>query len=333
MKKKRVHLTAISLILSLITLVSCSFTFDAGVSGNVYEKNNTTPYSGAYVYAYTSESERDSDYNRWFNIQKGEAYGGLDGDGYPVKDTAPFTPNPNYNVFSTQTDADGAFTVSKIVWNTSSPIWGKDNDRTKLYMMYYSPDATLLKDNQVYSIVSGSTNQAKIRANLKKCFITFPGISSYIRDKSSKEPDEDIKNSEYGRILDDGRKIALYVHDGNAVGNEWREIQLKQQTRSVSKDPTQGDTYITHGNFTNLGKNARLKLIYDPNNDYGYIKYYIRDVSDNITTGGVKADWYNNRRYTQAFEYTSDATTGMPEIDRSKDSGTYGMYNSEPILQ
>ena len=333
MKKKRVHLTAISLILSLITLVSCSFTFDAGVSGNVYEKNNTTPYSGAYVYAYTSESERDSDYNRWFNIQKGEAYGGLDGDGYPVKDTAPFTPNPNYNVFSTQTDADGAFTVSKIVWNTSSPIWGKDNDRTKLYMMYYSPDATLLKDNQVYSIVSGSTNQAKIRANLKKCFITFPGISSYIRDKSSKEPDEDIKNSEYGRILDDGRSIALYVHDGNAVGNEWREIQLKQQTRSVSKDPTQGDTYITHGNFTNLGKNARLKLIYDHNNDYGYIKYYIKDVSDDITIGGVKADWYNLRRYTQAFEYTSDATTGMPEIDRSKDSGTYGMYNSEPILQ
>ena len=200
-------------------------------------------------------------------------------------------------------------------------------------MMYYSQDATLLKDNQVYSIVSGSTNQAKIRANLKKCFISFPGISSYIRDKSSKEPNEDIKNSEYGRALDDGRIIALYVHDGNTADNEWREIQPVQQTRSVSKDPTQGDTYITHGNFTNLGTNARLKLIYDPNNDYGYIKYYIKDVSDNITIGGVKEEWYNLRRFTQAFEYTSDATTGTPEIDRSSNSSIYGMYKDEPSLQ
>lgn len=331
MKKKRVHLTAIGLILSLITLVGCSFNFDAGVSGYVYEKDDTTPYANAYVYAYTSKSERDRDYNRWLNIQKGAAYDGLDDDGYPKKDTAPFTPNPDYNVFSTQTGTDGSFTVSKIVWNTSSPVWGKDNDRTKLYMMYYSKDATLLKDDQVYSIVSGSTNQAKIRANLKKCFITFPGVTSYIRDMGPKESNEDIRKAEDGRPLDDGRTLALYVHDANSPENGWTEIKSYKTTAATENSPTSGDTYYTHGNFTSLGRNARLKLIYDDSADYGYIKYYIEDKSANIS--GNKADMYNNRKFTNSFTYASNGTSDVPTIDRSKTTGDSGMYATAPTLQ
>lgn len=323
MKKKRVHLTAICLILSLISLVGCSFNFDAGVSGYVYEKDDTTPYANAYVYAYTSKSERDSDYNRWLNIQKGDAYGDLDLDGYPNKDTAPFTPNPDYNVFSTQTGTDGSFTVSKIVWNSSSPVWGKDNDRTKLYMMYYSKDATLLKDSRVYSIVSGSTNQAKIRANLKKCFITFPGVTSYIRDMGPKEVDEDIRKVEDGRPLDDGRTLALYVQDANS-GNGWTEIKSYKTTAAIENSPTSGDTYYTHGNFTSLGRNARLKLIYDDSADYGYIKYYIKDISADIL--GNKTGMYNGRRFTKSFTYASNGTSDTPKIDRSKTTGDSGMY-------
>ncbi|MDD6957292.1 MAG: hypothetical protein PUI45_02630, partial [Spirochaetales bacterium] len=234
----------------------------------------------------------------------------------------------DYNVFSTQTGTDGSFTVSKIVWNTSSPVWGKDNDRTKLYMMYYSKDATLLKDDQVYSIVSGSTNQAKIRANLKKCFITFPGVTSYIRDMGPKESNEDIRKVGDGRPLDDGRKLALYVQDANSVrdpnpDNKWIEISQKT-TAAIENSPTSGETYYTHGNFTSLGRNARLKLIYDDSADYGYIKYYIKDVSEPIS--GNKVDMYNSRRFTKSFTYASNGTSDTPKIDRSKTTGDSGMY-------
>lgn len=348
MKKKRVHLTAIGAIFSILTLVGCSYNFDAGVSGSVYEIDDKTAYPNVYVYAYTSESERDADYNRWLNLQNSDKdaeehdkkYGGLDDKGDPVKDTAPFRPNPDYNVFSTQTATDGSFTVSKIVWSTSTPIWGRDNDRTKLYMMYFNKDAKLLKDPEVYSVVSGSNNQAKIRANLKRCFVTFPGVAGHIRDKSKVDAstETDIDNREQGRDLDDGRKIALYVYDANVKAktpSEWPGDPISTvTTKSTETSSTNQDkVYYTHGNYSRLGVNQRLKLIYDNSSDSGYILYYIKDASDDISEPSGKEDMYNSRRCSVILKYTTDGTgDSESQFDRSKTSGNSALSASKPEI-
>ena len=146
-----------------------------------------------------------------------------------------------------------------------------------------------------------------------------------------KESNEDIRKAEDGRPLDDGRTLALYVHDANSPENGWTEIKSYKTTAATENSPTSGDTYYTHGNFTSLGRNARLKLIYDDSADYGYIKYYIEDKSANIS--GNKADMYNNRKFTNSFTYASNGTSDVPTIDRSKTTGDSGMYATAPTLQ
>lgn len=328
MNKKHVFLASISIITAVILSVSCSYNFDAGISGNVYEINDSTVYSGVYVYAYTSKEERDSDYEAWLSTQKGEKYGGIDSEGYPIKELAPFTPNPEYKVFSTQTGNDGSFTVSRIVWGTSSPVWGKDYDKTPIYMLYYHKDSTLLKDDTIYSIVSGSTNQSKIRANLKRCFITFPGITGYVRDSSG----DDVQNK--GTSNDDSRNLELFVKNG-ATNGEYKGLSTDFNYSSGMKTTKSAETamsdtyyYTTHGNYNALGSGVRMRLIYDENSDAGYIMYYIKDTTGSVPTG--KEDMYK-KVYTKKFKYSTSSSSNNTtyEFLRNATQGDSQLFENE----
>lgn len=311
MKRKHVFLASISIITAVILASSCSYNFDAGISGSVYEANDTTVYPNVYVYAYTSEEERDKDYDAWLEVQKEAKYGGVDAEGYPITDVAKFTPNPDFNVFQTQTLTDGSFTVSRIVWNTGSPKWGRDYDKTKIYLMYYNKDATLLKDENVYSIVSGGANSATIRANLKRQFTTFPGISGYVRDNTSNTPQEK------GSKDDDSRNLELYVKTGNTDGYKGVFTDLKKESgkRSTSSaEVSYSDTYnyTTHGNYANLGSGVRMRLIYDEGSNEGYIWYYIKDTTGSTPTS--KEEMYK-KTYTKKFKYSTNASSTSATVD------------------
>ena len=89
--------------LLILSLTSCYSIFQGGASGVVVDGESTTaPKAGIAnvdVYAYTSESARNSDFSSW-----------VDGED--------FTPSASYYGHTT-TNTDGAFSLSKLLWKSN----------------------------------------------------------------------------------------------------------------------------------------------------------------------------------------------------------------------
>ena len=91
---------------------SCYSVFEGGTSGIVVDSESTSiPKAGignVDVYAYTSEGDRDADFLSW-----------VEGED--------FAPNASY-YGHTSTNNDGSFSISKLVWKSENPAFGKDAD-------------------------------------------------------------------------------------------------------------------------------------------------------------------------------------------------------------
>lgn len=136
---KKFTFTALALFFSL-TFVSCYSVFYGGTGGTVVDAESTsTPKSGiAYVdvYAYTDEAERNADYDSY-------------------KEGSVFSPGASY-YGHTSTETDGTFTLSKIVWKSTKPVFGKDADVSVIYLLFYHENYGLTKGSTL--IVSDSTS-------------------------------------------------------------------------------------------------------------------------------------------------------------------------------
>ena len=149
-------------ILAITLLLSgCYSVFNGGTGGLIVDKESTySPKRGIAnvdIYAYTSRSTRDSDFKSW-------------------KEGTVFSPSNSYYGHTT-TDANGNFTISKIVWKETKPDFGKDADFTTIYLLYYHENYGLTKDETV--ITSDSTSDtvyAELKA-IKKT--TSLGINIY----------------------------------------------------------------------------------------------------------------------------------------------------------
>ncbi len=134
----------IFLVLSVLTcsflMMGCYSVFNGGTGGVIVDAESTlNPKAGiAYVniYAYTSKSTRDDDFDDW---QEGTV----------------FAPSHTYYGHTT-TDANGNFSISNIIWKESKPSFGKDADYTTIYLLYYHENYGLTKDETV--ITSNSTS-------------------------------------------------------------------------------------------------------------------------------------------------------------------------------
>ena len=131
--------TAFTLI-ACFTLCACYSVYSGGTSGRIVDAESTqTPKEGIAdvdIYAYTNESDRDDDFDKWTS-------GTL------------FVPQSKYYGHTT-TGSNGDFTLSKMVWKSYFPDFGKDADVIKLYLLYYHENYGLSKGNAL--IVSDSTN-------------------------------------------------------------------------------------------------------------------------------------------------------------------------------
>ena len=170
MKKNR-YITLILLI--ALFAVSCSADFGknvyyGGISGVVKDKDNGNGVSGVKVYLYTSESERDDAYNKWHEN------GGIFSD--------------EKCLYKSTTDANGKWTVSKVVWMTKDGAWGADYDHIPVFIIYFSEDYGCWKEEKI-ELVSGTSNTNAIeskRENIKetsKLTINFREDNKSISDE------------------------------------------------------------------------------------------------------------------------------------------------------
>lgn len=172
MNKNR-FMTFFLLVAIALFAVSCSADFGknvyyGGISGVVKDKDNGNGVSGVKVYLYTSESERDEAYNKW------QENGGIFSD--------------EKCLYKSTTDANGKWTVSKVVWMTKDGAWGADYDHIPVFIIYFSEDYGCWKEEKI-ELVSGTSNTNAIeskRENIKetsKLTINFREDNKSISDE------------------------------------------------------------------------------------------------------------------------------------------------------
>lgn len=158
--KNKLKLLCVMLILTVFT--GCYSVFSGGTGGLIVDAESTqTPKAGIAnvdVYAYTSSSDCNSDYNRW-------------------TEGTIFTPHADYYGHTT-TGVDGYFTISKLVWKATKSDFGKDADYTNIYLLFYHEEYGLTKGQTV--IISDSTTDT-VYAELKSVRKTT-NVNIEIRD-------------------------------------------------------------------------------------------------------------------------------------------------------
>lgn len=145
---RRILIAAV-LVAALAVLASCSVVFEAGISGKVVTSSGTS-VSGVQdvsVFAYTDKALRDSDL---VLFREGRITRPSDGSGY---------------VATTTTNANGEFTVNKIVWETKKSEFGKTADVSRLYLIFYHEDYIPVGADA--TIISGSTNSSNVYVEME----------------------------------------------------------------------------------------------------------------------------------------------------------------------
>ena len=136
-------------VLTVLLVAGCSVVFEAGISGKVVTASGTgtADVADVSVFAYTDEGLRNSDFEKF---QAGTITRPSEGSGY---------------VATTTTNANGEFTVNKIVWETKKSEFGKTADVSKLYLIFYHEDYKPAKTDA--TVISGSTNASNVYIKLE----------------------------------------------------------------------------------------------------------------------------------------------------------------------
>lgn len=113
---------------ALFSIISCSSVFDASISGTVRDPSKAAGDSasgigGVMVYAYRDKAEWERKFSEW----------------------QPGTIFSDNSVPSAKSAADGSFSISTLRWETSNPAYGKDADRTTVYLLAFKKEYGLVK--------------------------------------------------------------------------------------------------------------------------------------------------------------------------------------------
>ncbi|MCQ2398116.1 MAG: hypothetical protein MJ052_02295, partial [Sphaerochaetaceae bacterium] len=141
---KKIFLLSAVLVM-LAVLVSCSSVFSAGLTGTLTDADDdNVAVVGATVYAYTNKSTRDSLYQKYLN----------DNANLTDVDFAKYASNA---ISVGKSDAKGEYSLSRAVWHSSSPKYGKTADVTNFYLIIYHEDYCLTTKD-IPGVTSDSTN-------------------------------------------------------------------------------------------------------------------------------------------------------------------------------
>ena len=216
MKKHALLATALA-ILALLT--SCSAVFDAGIGGKVYyiQNGSETGVSGAKVLVYD-------------NASCSEVIG------------------------SARTDANGNFTVSKIVWKSSNPKYGKTADTHTVYIKVTHEDFEMADDYITASLVSDSTNSGMADVKMTKVRYTVPVFRGRI----------DSHTSDDSPISETYDEVPVYICTKD--GEDYVRFTDTEATVTTSGNQAGDLAIFTHGHFEGLGggdmKYAKDTVVY-----------------------------------------------------------------------
>lgn len=258
MNKNR-FMTFFLLVAIALFAVSCSADFGknvyyGGISGVVKDKDNGNGVSGVKVYLYTSESERDEAYNKW------QENGGIFSD--------------EKCLYKSTTDANGKWTVSKVVWMTKDGAWGADYDHIPVFIIYFSEDYGCWKEEKI-ELVSGTSNTNAIESKR-----------------------ENIKETS---------KLTINFREGNKlVGDEITfTYSYNDGYREIKKDVSTTNGQFTINNLSyvknNNGVNVVISNIKTPNGCWDTSSYSINgesvtgDITINVNEASVTTDINLNR--------------------------------------
>jgi len=122
----------------LFSFTGCYSVFSGGTGGLVVDAESVSnPKEGIAnvdVYAYVSSGDRDKDFSKW-------------------TEGTTFTPSGYYG--HTTTGSDGSFTISKLVWKSTNPDFGRDADYTDVYLLFFHEKYGLTKGQTV--VISDSS--------------------------------------------------------------------------------------------------------------------------------------------------------------------------------
>ncbi len=160
---KKIFLLSAVLVM-LAVLVSCSSVFSAGLTGTLTDADDdNVAVVGATVYAYTNKSTRDSLYQKYLN----------DNANLTDVDFAKYASNA---ISVGKSDAKGEYSLSRAVWHSSSPKYGKTADVTNFYLIIYHEDYCLTTKD-IPGVTSDSTNlhvgDEKLEPSKEKTNVTW----------------------------------------------------------------------------------------------------------------------------------------------------------------
>ncbi|MFA7109213.1 MAG: carboxypeptidase-like regulatory domain-containing protein [Sphaerochaetaceae bacterium] len=248
-RKIKIIIVAISCLL----LFSCSSVFQAGLSGTVTDSDSNQAIANVKVFAYTSKSARDADYQTW--VDKNDIY-------------SDFNPSKAYIPRAT-TNENGEFTISKLTWKTYNPEFGKTADYSEVYLLFYKEDYGLSKNiEDNIMIVSDSNNNSNVSQQLTSIYLyrtlnleirnaatnnlitdeTFD-LNVMIMDSSDNElEDFTIKTTITGEstvvlTIPKYKKIKEVAFDdftvsleANLSGSTWRQVEKDDEEHYYSSD-------------------------------------------------------------------------------------------------
>ncbi len=290
-------LSLILLSTLIISIISCSSVFSAGVSGRVVDSESTnSPKDGiadVNVFAYIDEAARNADFDAWTAGSR-------------------FSPaTTEHYIGQTSTSDDGTFSIGRIVWESKSPEFGKTADFTPVYLLFYHENFGLVKNTNNAVIMSDSTSNVIYQEMTSVRKTT--SLEIQIRDAAS----DGILNTAVNVIVSVPQLSGVLTYEQSVTGTASIAVNYPR----YDTDGTSPFTPLVTITFSQLGSDISYKACnYDTDTD---LYTFIENASVNKTISGST---YPVRLYMKTLTHAMSSISGqinygIPAAD-SYDEGT-----------
>lgn len=298
--RKNIFLVTFFSLLIMSVFSSCYSVFTGGTGGTVVDAESTsTPKAGIAnvdVYAYTSEKDRDADFSAW-------------------EEATLFKPAAEYYGHTT-TGNDGSFSLSKIVWKSYAPVFGKDADVHEIFLLFYHENYGLVKGETL--IVSDGTADTVYQELTKIRKTTVLNINMIDVSNDSATTENIYVKISVPQTTSTNTSAAPKIYDATISGSGTVSISYprwqSEEDKSAEKETTPEVTITYYQSSDEITWKGCW------NGDNTAKNYAFRDLSSEPVKKVVSNDSYNIRLYGKKTKLS------MPVF-----SGTYGTANGVEI--
>lgn len=290
MRKNIFFVTFFSLLIMSV-FSSCYSVFTGGTGGTVVDAESTsTPKAGIAnvdVYAYTSEKDRDADFSAW-------------------EEATLFKPAAEYYGHTT-TGNDGSFSLSKIVWKSYAPVFGKDADVHEIFLLFYHENYGLVKGETL--IVSDGTADTVYQELTKIRKTTVLNINMIDVSNDSATTENIYVKISVPQTTSTNTSAAPKIYDATISGSGSVSISYprwqSEEDKSAEKETTPEVTITYYQSSDEITWKGCW------NGDNTAKNYAFRDLSSEPVKKVVSNDSYNIRLYGKKTKLSMPVFSGQ----------------------